>query len=336
VSAPFVAVVGTVNLDTIITAEGRRLESLGGILYNAIPLAALLENTGVLVKPWARLGPEHREWALRLLEPFPAVDARTLIADPNGTNRSVLDYSEGGERREEVSMRVAALSPDDLLGTIPARAVLVNMISGRDITPETLAAIRRRSGAHFLLDVQALARTFDTPRRPRIVPHREEWCRLFDVVRGNEEEIAHFGGVPEDATAAAERILRSGVGQVITTRGEKGSWHAVLVDDRLAVVDVPPDPWEPTKDPTGCGDSFLAGVCAGRVVGMSPAAAVRLGSFTAGKVAALSGLESLGALRGIGEEAARRDPEWAALALRFGPSEGPGGAIAGPRVPVSD
>lgn len=312
-SAPFVAVIGTVNLDTIVTADGRRLESLGGILYNAIPLAALLENTGIRVRLWARLGPEHRQEALRILAPLPAADASTLIRDRSGTNRSLLDYSGGGERREEVAMRVRPLSLDDIRGAAPARATLVNMISGQDVARETLAALRLESTADFLFDVQALARTFETPRRPRVVPHREEWCRLFDVVRGNEEEVAHLGGVPDDAVAAAKKILGWGASEVIATRGEKGSWHAVLRDGQLERTHVPPDPWEPAEDPTGCGDSFLAGVCAGRVVGMSSVAAARLGSFTAARVAALSGLESLVALRGIGAEAAARDPEWHAL-----------------------
>jgi sugar/nucleoside kinase (ribokinase family) len=315
VSAPFVAVVGTVNLDTIVTADGGRLESLGGILYNAIPLGALLENTGLRVKLFGRLGAEHREQAIRLLAPFPAVDATTLIADPGGTNRSLLDYSSGAERREVVEMRVAELSVDDLHGAAGARAVLVNMISGRDVTRETLAEIRRRSRAEFLLDVQALARTFESPRRPRVVPHFREWCGLFDVVRGNEEEIAYFGGVPGDASAAVVRILGAGAKEVLATRGERGAWRATLRAGRLERLEVPPDRWEEAADPTGCGDSFLAGVCAGRVTGMNPLAACRLGSYVAARVAGLSGLGSLVALRGIGARAAER-PEWAALAAR--------------------
>jgi sugar/nucleoside kinase (ribokinase family) len=314
VSAPFVAVVGTVNLDTIVTAEGRRLESLGGILYNAIPLGALLENTDLRVKLYGRLGREHREQAIRLLEPFPAVDATTLIADPAGTNLSLLDYSGGGERREEVEMRVAPLSADDLRGAADARAVLVNMISGRDVAQETLGELRRRSRAEFLLDVQALARTFETPRRPRVVPQFRQWCRLFEVVRGNEEEIAHFGGAPGDAGAAAERILEAGAEEVLATRGGRGAWRATRGSGRVEWVEIPPDPWEPAHDPTGCGDSFLAGVCAGRVTGMDSLAACRLGSYVAARVAALSGLGSLVALRGIGARAAERQPEWAALA----------------------
>jgi sugar/nucleoside kinase (ribokinase family) len=192
--------------------------------------------------------------------------------------------------------------------------VLVNMISGRDVERETLRLLRRRSHAEFLLDVQALARTFEMPRRPRIVQHFREWCALFDVVRGNEEEIAHFGGVPGDAVAAAERILDAGVAEVLATRGGRGAWRATRRGGRVERVEVAPDPWEPAHDPTGCGDAFLAGVCAGRVTGMDPSAACRLGSYVAARVAALSGLGSLVALRGIGARAAERQPEWAALA----------------------
>ena len=74
-----------------------------------------------------------------------------------------------------------------------------------------------------------------------------------------------------------------------------------------------PDPRTRADDPTGCGDAFLAGVCAGLVTGLDGVEACRLGSYAAARVAALSGLESLTALRGLGAAAARRKPEWAAL-----------------------
>ena len=58
---------GLSNSYLIVTAEGRRLDSLGGILYNAIPLAALLERTGIRVRLYGRLGRGDRERAIELL-----------------------------------------------------------------------------------------------------------------------------------------------------------------------------------------------------------------------------------------------------------------------------
>lgn len=307
---PFVAVVGTVNKDVIVRKGGSRSESLGGILYNVIPLAALLEGSGVAVRPIGRLGAEDRREAIRILAAFPGVEAETLIEDAAGTNLSILDYSGAGERVETVHMRVPPLSIADLAPARGAEAVLVNMISGRDVASETLAELRSSEHGPFFLDVQALARSADTPRRPRVVPDAPQWSRLFDVVRGSETEISHFGGTPGDVSRAADRILESGAGEVLATRGERGAVRFVAEGGAVRRTEIPAVRCGVPADPTGCGDSFLSGVCAGRKLGLSGEDAVRLGALVASKVVALVGLEELVALRSIRREAVEYEPKW--------------------------
>ena len=299
-----VAVIGTVNRDRIVAEDGRSLTSLGGILYNAIPLAVLLEGSH-RVRLHGRLGSRDREEALRLLAPFPAADGSSLIADANGTNESVLDYSRGGERVETVEMRVGPLTGEDLAGVEAADAVLVNMISGRDVEPGALSDLRARSGGLFLLDVQALARTLDSPRRSRAVPDWKDWCAPFDVVRGNEEEITWFPGGPCDLEESARRILGAGPGEVLVTRGKRGAVRFTRPGSMVQAEDVEGFPRESAGDPTGCGDSFLSGVCAARVLGADPGASVWLGTYVAAEVAGLSGLADLARLRGLPDRAAR-------------------------------
>lgn len=306
----FVAVVGTVNKDVILRPGGVRSESLGGILYNTIPLAALLLGSGVRVRPIGRLGNGDRREAIRILSAFPAVDVDGLIADPAGTNLSTLDYSHEGERVETVEMCVAPLSLEDLAPARGAEAVLVNMISGRDVACATLEELRRGERGRFFLDVQALARSTHTPRRPRVVPDGAGWSRLFDVVRGSETEIAHFGGTPGDVAAAAERILAAGGGEVLATRGERGGTRFVHENGRLRRTEYVAVRCATPADPTGCGDSFLSGVCAGRVLGMAEDESVKLGALVASRVVALAGLEALVALGSIRREAVAHEPKW--------------------------
>jgi sugar/nucleoside kinase (ribokinase family) len=216
-------------------------------------------------------------------------------------------------------MRVAPLSASDLAPARGAQATLVNMISGRDVASATLAELRRGERGSFLLDVQALARSTDTPRRPRVVPDAPAWCRVFDVVRGSETEIAHFGGAPGDPRSAAARILSAGAGEVLATRGERGSVRYVLAGGELQRAEVAAVPCRAPVDPTGCGDSFLSGVCAGRILGLSALESLRLGSFVASRVLALAGLEALAALRTIRREALDYEPAWSSVF-----AEGPG------------
>lgn len=295
-----VAVVGTINRDRIIGADGSVTESLGGILYNTLALAALLEGTGAAVLPRGRLGAEDRDEAIALLAGFPAVNPAGLIADPAGTNLSTLDYTAGGERVEHVDLRVAPLTPDDVAGIGTCDAVLVNMISGRDVEPGTLRG-ERADASRWYLDIQALARTQERPRRPRRVPDWRDWCGLFDVVRGNREEIASFAGT-DTAEDAVPRILAAGAEEVLATAGPDGILRGIRdgTEQRIPAV-----PGPEAGDPTGCGDAFLSAVCAGRLLGLRGADPVRLGAFVAAEVAAGSGLASLAGLRGVRSRATR-------------------------------
>jgi sugar/nucleoside kinase (ribokinase family) len=266
------------------------------------------------VRLCARLGAEHRDEAVRLLADVPAVDPGGLIADPGGTNISHLDYSRGPDRVEWVDFRVSPLVPKDLAGIESARAVLCNMISGRDLESATMRVFRECSPGLFLLDIQALVRSAERPRRTRPVSGWREWCPLFDVVRGNEIEVASFCDARGDLDEAVRRILDAGAGEVLVTRGAAGSSRMTLSGGQVAVEEVPGVPCEGAIDPTGCGDAYLAAVCAGRVLGLAPGVAPHLGSFVASRVAALRGLEELAALRGIREEAVAADQRFAGLA----------------------
>lgn len=298
-SHPFVAVIGTVNHDVIVDVDGAVRESLGGILYNAMALGALLEGTGFSARLIGRLGAEHRLEAARVLAPFPHVNAASLITDPAGTNESRLDYSGGGERQETVGWKVAPLSVADLAPAAGARAVLVNMISGTDLDADAAEELARLSNGRRFLDVQALVRTQEVPRRNRVVPDGERWARAFHVIRGNEEEIAHLAGIPGDADAAAERLLAWGSEEVWVTRAQRGSTRFVETHR----LDVPAAACARPVDPTGCGDSFLSALVAGHLLGLPPEGTARLAAFTAAEVLALSGLASLASLRGIRDRA---------------------------------
>jgi sugar/nucleoside kinase (ribokinase family) len=310
---PVVAVLGTVNRDVILDADGERHESLGGILYNAIALGVLLDGRGYSVRPIGRLGAEDRRLAIDILSAYPAIEADALIEDRAGTNLSVLEYApdRSGERTEHVEMRVASLSDGDLKRAAGSRACLVNMISGRDVERAVLARLRASERGMFVLDVQALARTASVPRRPRLVPDFAEWSPLFEIVRGNEVEIAHFGALPANLDAAVAAILRAGAGEVVATRAERGGRS--FRDDAgiVSAVEYAAVPCARPVDPTGCGDTFLSAVCAGRVLGLSREDSLRLGAFVASKVAGLAGLEELVALRGIVSEAIAHEPSWA-------------------------
>ncbi len=309
-----IAVVGTVNFDRIVAESGETFESLGGILYSGLVLAELLEASGVRVALYARIGEAHRRDVAALFADRPGVDLRGIIVDPRGTNVSRLEYSHGGERAEEVELRVPPLDESDLRGVERAEAVLVNMISGRDVALGTLERVRAHAVGRFFLDIQALARTQESPRHPHLVPDWTRWARLFHTVRGNETEISWFAGVPEDAALAAERILDEGPEEVLVTRGAAGSVRYARETSGFRGTPVAPVPRTGPIDSTGCGDAYDAACVAGRALGLSGMDAARLGSHVGSEIAGVHGLTGVARLHGLRLRLASRDPAFAPFA----------------------
>lgn len=107
-----VAVVGTITYDTIVTGDGRRISSLGGIMYNLLSFAYL--DPDLTVCPIAWIGEDRREEFFALLAPHPNIELSGIHLNPRGTNENLLVYGERdqhndqrtGLREEEVRGRV--------------------------------------------------------------------------------------------------------------------------------------------------------------------------------------------------------------------------------------
>lgn len=308
-----VATIGTINFDRIVAENGETYESLGGILYNGLVLAALFDGTDFRVRLHARLGPDHLGIARDLFEGFEAADLSGLIPDERGTNISRLDYSRGPDRAEDVELRVPPLTGEDLHGAEDASVILVNMISGQDLSRQTLAHLRSCSAARLFLDIQALARTLTSPRTSRSIPDWKEWTALFHTVRGNENEVAAFAGCPGEPETASRRILEAGAEEVLVTRGAEGSRRFSRDSRSVKEEAIDPVPRAGPIETTGCGDAYDAAVCAAWMFGLSGSDPARFASFVASEVAGVFGLEGLCQLRGIRARAAGFDSRFAAL-----------------------
>lgn len=313
---PTIALLGTINFDRVVTERGETFESLGGILYNAMALAAIFDDAPVRVRIASRVGGEHLGEVRDLLGALASVDPRGLLVSPSGTNLSLLEYVGEGVRRERVELRAAPLTFDEVSFLADSDLILVNMISGQDIALADLRSLRKISSAHFFLDVQALARTLESPRVPRTVDDWREWAALFHTVRGNEAEVTAFAGGAPDSETAAWRILAAGAEVVLVTAGELGSrvfCAGDSPDDPPWATSITAYPREHCVDVTGCGDSYDAAYCAGRLARFSPIDAARFASFLGSEVAGVSGLPAIHRLRGVRSRAASQDPKLAGL-----------------------
>jgi hypothetical protein len=276
---PRVGVIGTFVWDVIYGRDPRQgpVEEWGGITYALSALDAALPNDWQivpLVRVGADLAPRAREFlhTLRRVAPDAAV-----IEVPYQNNRVELRYESAERRSEILSGGVPAWS---WLGLKPLLtnldALYVNLISGFELELETAQLIRQHFRGPIYCDLHSLLLAVQPNglRTPRPLPNVESWCRCFDILQVNEDEMALMASDPMGLAATA---LSAGVRCLAVTLGKRGVvYFAAPGFDRLS--DLSPDetfamsagairtaliPAEAPRvvsdgDPTGCGDVWGA------------------------------------------------------------------------------
>ncbi len=226
-----VSIVGTVNYDRIILPDGASRQGLGGILYNLLALAPHVAPS-IALRPIARVGAERRRQVESLAAPYPGIDLQHMLWDPAGTNETVLTYRTADEREEALIERAAPLQWKEIVPAAAADWVMVNLISGKELTAQLVRKLASASGGSLFLDTQSLTLTFGkgSHREYKPVNDWEAWLAGVETVKGNEAEFramvgtetAPFeGGLPD----LAGMLLGAGPDVAIITRGTGG--HAV-------------------------------------------------------------------------------------------------------------
>jgi ribokinase len=89
------------------------------------------------------------------------------------------------------------------------------------------------------------------------------------LLKPNEHEASILSGRKvvdaKSAREAAQRLLKTGVKNVLITMGAKGAYLANK--DRVVFIDAPEPKYGNGKDETGCGDQTMAAVCATLLAG---------------------------------------------------------------------
>ena len=275
-----VGVIGSFVWDII---HGRDLRSApveewGGIAYALSAFDAALPADWEIVpvmKVGSDLASRAREFlgTLRRIAPDAA-----LYEVPIPNNRVELRYISDERRSEVMSGGVpgwswAALQPILAGGSLDA--LYVNLISGWEIDLEVAKLLRQSFRGPIYCDLHSvtLALRDDGLRELRPLTDVAEWCRCFDIIQVNEDELSMMA---PDGLALAATALAAGVRCLCVTLGPRGmAYFAASGFDRLADVAtrhelgisggairtqrVPAAATrEPRGDPTGCGDVWGA------------------------------------------------------------------------------
>lgn len=255
-------VVGHLCLDVIHPVEGPEVESYGGIYYALAALASLSRPSDI-VSPVFGVSKADYPALIEHLKRFPNVETSGVYQFDGPTNRVHLYYTDQ-QNRIECSKDIAGPIPyEKIRRHLSVDGVLINMISGFDITIETLDHVRlairsRNIPLHFDYHSLTLGVKENHERFRRPIEDWRRWAFMNDTVQLNEEEIGSLAveGLTEKQTAG--HLLTLSVKGVVVTKGDRGATLYYNEHKRILQKDVQGIKLEHPLDATGCGDVFGA------------------------------------------------------------------------------
>jgi sugar/nucleoside kinase (ribokinase family) len=273
----------------------------GGIMYSVATLAALAGPNDT-IHPVFGVGQKDADEVKDLLRSLPQVDISGVFPVKGPTNEVTLIYGRPSDSRIECSSHIAdPILLSRIKPYLDTNGVLVNMISGSDITLETLDHIRMntrdaRIPIHFDFHSLTLGIDPQAKRFRRPLTDWRRWCFMLHSIQLSEEEALGLSAEKYDEPTLVNQLMPLMVQALVITRGDRGA--SLITQDvhkRLTRYDIP-GVSVAAQDTTGCGDVFGAAYFSSVVSGMpqfeaavkaNAAAAAHAALPAAGKLTAL-------------------------------------------------
>lgn len=136
--------------------------------------------------------------------------------------------------------------------------ILINMITGFDISIEQLQELRKIFKGLIYFDVHTLSRGLDKnyKRDFRQIANFDKWAECIDILQVNEHELKTVSAKKNEADIVRE-LLNFGIQQVIITKADKGSKLYFLEKGTVSKIKENALQIEPINK-VGCGDIFGA------------------------------------------------------------------------------
>jgi len=168
-----------------------------------------------------------------------------------------LELHINGERKETYSQIARNLTlPADDLNRFDG--ILINMISGYDISLDQIKQLRKFFNGFIYFDVHTFSRGVDEKghRIFRRINDFNEWAKCIDILQANEAELLTLSAQKEEAAIVTE-LFSFGIKQIIITRAERGA--TVFFRENDSIRKIHNDALQVTvSNKVGCGDVFGA------------------------------------------------------------------------------
>lgn len=200
-------------------------------------------------------------------------------------------YSDNPDLRTQRVLRKADPFTAQHLEGIDAKIFHLGPLMADDMSVALIEDLSGRGSVS--LDIQGFLRTVNDKEVVLIDwPEKREALRYIDILKANDQEMEVITGI-SDLRVGAALLHKWGVKEVVITLGSRGS----LLFVEGMYYNIPVFMPKHIADPTGCGDTYMAGYLSQRILGKGPQEA---GEF-ASAMAALK-IESYGPFTGTPQD----------------------------------
>ena len=265
-----VCVVGHVTSESIVVGGHRSDPTVGGTgFFSSFAYRKLGLDTTLVTKV------AENDWAdlLTKLE-HAGVKIRCLPSAETLQFENIYPSSDPNLRLQNISGFADPLTTDDLVDVI-ADVFHLGPLAAGDIEPALFAELATRGAV--ALDVQGLLRL----RQPgQVVLQMASTIRNLvqhaRILKADTEEARLLTGCNSTRDALTE-LQSWGPSEILITDGSRGS----NICSPEGIWEIPAYPPTDVVDPTGCGDTYLAGYVTARLKGLSPYQSAHIGALAA-------------------------------------------------------
>lgn len=136
--------------------------------------------------------------------------------------------------------------------------ILINMITGFDITLDQLQGIRKQYSGLIFIDIHTLSRglTEDYRREFRIIPYVKQWIESVDIIQINQHELFTLSE-KKDEIEIVNEVFSYGIKIICVTKGEVGAKIYFRKSNEIISYFVAANKFN-NPNVIGCGDVFGA------------------------------------------------------------------------------
>lgn len=175
--------------------------------------------------------------------------------------------------------------------------IIINMITGFDISLEQLINLRKSFSGLIYFDVHTLSRGLqsDGKRSFRNIPDFSKWAELIDIIQVNQHELLTLSD-KKDQMEIVKEVLNTGIKYLILTMEELGARVFYLSEGEINSIFKPAIKID-VKNKIGCGDIFGAVFFYSYLLHQDINKSLETANYAAGLIASGSDLKDLNKLK---------------------------------------